>query len=270
MPTRTAAELLKAKPVDRMTEKQFDAIWVDLLQNTPYSSDPVAITRGLLALVNAPESAGMLKVKLPAIKASKEQVTKWLKALDSDDEKVWKAAVGELFYTRPALVMNWREQCQAVTTDRGRSVVFGLASPYVWTLEYLDMFSDCVLEPCGEDGLTMLVPDGRGGRQPNGNTPGKLSEFAALAAGAAGGAGAGAGEVGRGDGGVEAAGRRAPGHPADEGGESGAGAGGEVTHPSSPPVATGGLHVLSRPPRRPSARWPPPRTGTRSPVSGSA
>lgn len=172
LPTRTAAELLKAKASAGMTEKQFAPVWGDLLLNVLYSSDPVAITRGLLTLVKTPESATLLKAKLPAIKASKEQVTKWMKALDSEDDKMWKPAFESLRYNLPMLTHTWQEQCDAVTTDRGRSALYLL-----WcnnpVPEQIEVYPGAQLSP-REDGLTLNCTNPGGAMWSTWVAPGRI------------------------------------------------------------------------------------------------
>jgi len=115
-PTRAAAKLLKAK--DTKPEKvSFDDIWASLFS---------AGFDMLFELVHTPDAAKLLKAKLPAIKASQEQMTEWLKALDDEDPKVWKPAFEKLLYFRPRIALDWQEQVNAVTTARGRTALFEL------------------------------------------------------------------------------------------------------------------------------------------------
>lgn len=179
LPTRTAVELLKAKPSAGMTEKRFATAWAELLQVDPYSKQQVAIARELIALAGAPESAAMLKTKLPAIKADKEQVSKWLKALDSEDEKTWKPAFEQLLYFRPLLALSWKEQCDAVTTDHGRSALFHLWGATTGVPDRLDIYPDAELTP-REGGLTLRYTHGQvgGGLMTTWVTPGELATLA--------------------------------------------------------------------------------------------
>jgi hypothetical protein len=177
LPTPTAAELLKAKLSAGMTVNQFTALWDDVLPSPAYDPDPVAITRGLLALANAPESAKLLKAKLHAIKAGKEQVTKWVKSLDSDDVKEWKPAYEQLLVHRPLLTHTWREQCDAVTTDGGRSRLYWLAGSETEPPGAEYIFADSTLKPRGDDGLALSYSVGNG-RLETWQTPGTLAILA--------------------------------------------------------------------------------------------
>jgi hypothetical protein len=114
-PTRTAAELLKAevpKPVAEFTDKLWD--WL-------LSGSPSEVVAAVFALRETKNVTGVLKAKLPAIKATKEQLTKWVKALDGDERG---AAFHKLCYFHPSLALTLSEQCDLVSTDRGRGTLF--------------------------------------------------------------------------------------------------------------------------------------------------
>lgn len=117
-PTRMAAGLLKAKlpaPATEFTDKH----WDDLL-----SVKPDRIVVAVAALRESKNTPVVLKAKLPAIKATKEQLTKWVQAFDSDDNAVWGPAYTELCYFRPSLALTLSEQCDLVTTHVGRALLF--------------------------------------------------------------------------------------------------------------------------------------------------
>lgn len=173
LPTRTATELLKTKPSAGMTEKRFAAAWSELLQNDPYSEQQAVTACGLIALADAPEAAAVLKAKLPAIKAGKEQVSKWLKALDSDAEQTWKPAFEQLLYFRPLLALSWQEQCDAVTTDPGRSALYRLWGA-TGVPDRLDIYPDAELTPRDGGGLTLSYGPA-GNRVSTWVTPGDLT-----------------------------------------------------------------------------------------------
>lgn len=114
-PTRVAAELLKGK-VPAQAEQFTAKHWDDLLGGR--RTDAVA---AVVALREAKDAPAFLKAKLPAIKATKEQVTKWLMAFDTDDRG---GAFTELCYFRPTLALTLEEQCELMSTDHGRGTLF--------------------------------------------------------------------------------------------------------------------------------------------------
>lgn len=123
-PTRAAVELLKAKvpaAVDEFTDKHWDA----LLGFKQARLVPAEMVPAVIALRDAKNVPAVLKAKLPAIKATKEQITKWVQALDADGDDR-RAALAELCYFRPSLALTLGEQCDLLTTHRGRAWLFQL------------------------------------------------------------------------------------------------------------------------------------------------
>jgi hypothetical protein len=169
LPTRTAAGLLKAKAPAPLADKAFDTTWAGLLTN-----DPIAVTRGAFALLDTPDTAKTLKAELPAIRADKEQITKWVTALNDDDETVWKPACEKLLYFRPLLGLSWQGQCDAVTTDRGRSVVFHLAGEAVELPTADHIYPGCTVSARNDTGLTLSYVPGGGGMITTRREPGTL------------------------------------------------------------------------------------------------
>jgi hypothetical protein len=83
------------------------------------------LVAAVFALREAKNVPGVLKAKLPAIKASKEQVTKWVQSLDGDGDDR-RSALAELCYFRPSLVLTLGEQLELTTSHRGRAWLFQL------------------------------------------------------------------------------------------------------------------------------------------------
>lgn len=116
--TRTVATWLKAK-APPPANPTLDDLWAKLL--TTYDFESADDFDTVFELACAPKAAEFLRSKLPAIKASKEQMTSWLKGIDSDDPKVWKPAFENLLYFRPTIALDWKEQIAAVSTAHGRT-----------------------------------------------------------------------------------------------------------------------------------------------------
>ncbi len=117
-PTKTAAELLRAKvptPEVEFTDKHWDALAFD---------GPAKMVAAAVALREAKNVPAVLKEKLPAITVTKEQLTRWVQALDSEENAVWKPAFTELCYFRPSLGLTLSEQCDLVTTVPGCTLLF--------------------------------------------------------------------------------------------------------------------------------------------------
>jgi hypothetical protein len=136
LPTRTAAELLRAQP-PKATAAFTDAHWGHLVDG-----DSGQLVEAVFALRQAKNLPQVLKPKLPPITASKEQLTTWLKALNDADPKVWKPAFTELCYFRPTLALTLTEQCELMTNDRGRSLLFQF-----WWIDYDTAPRSGVLRP---------------------------------------------------------------------------------------------------------------------------
>jgi hypothetical protein len=156
LPTRTAAELLNAKAA--VDAKAVDAAWADL-----GGYDSVAVGRAVFTLTRA-EAAAHLRAKLPAIKATKEQVSGWLKALNDSDPAVWKPAFEKLTYFPPPLALSAKEQCDLITTDHGRSALWGLREGNEATVpDKISVLGGCSLT-CAGDLLTFSSTTPGGGR----------------------------------------------------------------------------------------------------------
>lgn len=112
LPTRTAVAAQGARFAAHWLPSQFDRDWPRLLEG-----DPVASVRWALDLRNHPDRVSRLAAKLPPIKASEEQVTKWIKALESDDAKMWQPAFESLLYFHPSLALSPETQCELVAKD---------------------------------------------------------------------------------------------------------------------------------------------------------
>ncbi|MEO2090611.1 MAG: hypothetical protein ABGY75_14090 [Gemmataceae bacterium] len=123
-PTKFSVALLQPGPSEPFSAKRFDRIWRQF-----WDGEPIATARGLFALIENPETAALLKPKMLPIRADKKQITMWLKALNSDDEKVWKPAYHSLMYHQPLLAVSVEDQIEAVTNDAGRSRLMAVYSP---------------------------------------------------------------------------------------------------------------------------------------------
>lgn len=119
-PTTTAAALLTAK-VPKPAASFTDAHWNHLL-----SGSMEEVVDAVIALRTATDVPKVLKSKLPAIKATEEQVTEWLKALDWGNVEEQEAAFAELCYFRPSLALSLQQQFDLMTTANGRWLLFQL------------------------------------------------------------------------------------------------------------------------------------------------
>lgn len=120
-------------PTDAKAErKKLEGWWADLK-----SWDAVACTRAVLALVDHPQAVPFLKEKLPPVTATKEQVTRWLKDLNGDDEKARDRAFEELRYFDPRIALTVAEQVELSTSQHGRRKLhdlwfdWGNVNPYI-------------------------------------------------------------------------------------------------------------------------------------------
>src|SRR4051794_23984421 len=85
---------------EELTDEQMQACWDDLLK-----SDPDA-TRALLKMSSSPAKAvEFMQSRLQPLKVDAEQVKKWIKDLESDDDDVWKPAFEKLEYFDPRLAI---------------------------------------------------------------------------------------------------------------------------------------------------------------------
>jgi hypothetical protein len=150
-PTKLSVELLKAKvpvPAAEFTDKHWDTL---------LDGEPAETVAAVFTLREAKNVPSVLKAKLPAIKASKGQVTKWVQALDADgDER--RAALAELCYFRPSLALTLGEQSDLLSTHRGRAWLFQL-----WWQDYgvpppQMEFSNGVAFAATDTGLTAAWP----------------------------------------------------------------------------------------------------------------
>lgn len=152
-PTRIASGLLKAKvpaPVTEFTDKHWDA----LLGLNRADLVPAELVAAVVAIREAKNAPAVLKAKLPAIKASKEQITKRLTAFDNDDSSVRDQTFNELCYFRPSLALTLSEQLDLLTTHNGRALLFQF-----WWQDFGFMpgrmqFSDKVAFTSTDTGLT--------------------------------------------------------------------------------------------------------------------
>ena len=87
LPTRTAIALLQPGPPAPLNAERFKRDW-----NTLLSADPIVVARKILALSDDPNAVKFLKANLPAIKAEKAQIKKWLADLCNDKDEVWRPA----------------------------------------------------------------------------------------------------------------------------------------------------------------------------------
>jgi hypothetical protein len=155
-PTRLATSLLKAKvpePAAEFTDKHWDA----LLGFKRADLVPAELVGAVFTLREAKNVPAVLKAKLPAIKATKEQVTKWVQALDTDGDDR-RSALAELCYFRPSLALTLGEQMDLLTTHRGRAWLFQL-----WWQDFgvpppQSEFSQGCVFTATDDGLTAAWP----------------------------------------------------------------------------------------------------------------
>lgn len=155
-PTRTAAELVKAKVPATATEFT-DKHWDALLGFKRPDLIPAELVAAVAALREAKNVPTVLKSKLPAIKASKEQLTKWVQSLDADGDDR-RAALAELCYFRPSLALTLGEQLELTTSHRGRVWLFQLWWQDLGVPPNQMEFSNGVAFTATDTGLTAAWP----------------------------------------------------------------------------------------------------------------
>jgi hypothetical protein len=85
---------------EELSDEQMQVCWDDLLKGDPDAA------RALLTMSASPAKAfEFLKSRLQPLKVDAEQVNKWIKDLESDDEDVWKPAYEKLNYLDPRLAI---------------------------------------------------------------------------------------------------------------------------------------------------------------------
>ena len=100
-----------AKPPAAPKLPPMEQNWVDL------EKGELEAARALLAMsTTSKETVDFLKPRLKPLKIEVEEVTKLLSKLDSDDEKVWKAAFEELEYFDPRLAIDLETLMENVST----------------------------------------------------------------------------------------------------------------------------------------------------------
>ena len=93
--------LTRVVEAEELTDEQMQACWDDLLKLDPEAS------RALLKLSASPErTVAFLKSRLQPLRVDAEQVNKWIKDLESDDDEVWKPAYEKLRYFDPRLAID--------------------------------------------------------------------------------------------------------------------------------------------------------------------
>jgi hypothetical protein len=117
----TPALAAPVKPDPKAERAKRKSLWTAL-----QSRDPVTRTRAVLALIDHPNAVPFLADTLPPVKASKEQVTGWLRDLNSDDETLRNRALDELRYFDPRIALSVAEQAELVTTPPGRKLLLWL------------------------------------------------------------------------------------------------------------------------------------------------
>src|SRR4051794_17033749 len=90
----------RAAGAAELTDEQMQSCWDDLLKSDPEAS------RALLSLSASPQQAvTFFKAHLLPLKVEADQVNRWIKDLESDDEEVWKPAFEKLSYFDPRLAI---------------------------------------------------------------------------------------------------------------------------------------------------------------------
>ncbi len=159
LPTRTAIALLQHGPPAPITSIRFESEWKTLA-----IGNPIAVARKVLAFAEDPNAAKLLKAKLPAIKAEKVQIKKWLVDLNSDKIEVWLSAYESLQYFHPQLAIPLEEQIRLMTEDRSRWSLFNFHDASRPTPKTFTVFDGTKLEIFGEL-LWISHPERGGGKR---------------------------------------------------------------------------------------------------------
>ncbi len=133
LPTRIARGLQLVGPPAPLPANFWTTEWIDFP-----NLGPIHQTRALFAMIDQPEAIGILKSKLPAIKAEKNTIQKWLGELGSEDAPTRKAAVESLRYFHPSLACTVYEQVLCAHNDRARSAFF----PYYFCDSHYDPYTE--------------------------------------------------------------------------------------------------------------------------------
>jgi hypothetical protein len=123
MPVLLLAALAVAAPVPKPGP---DLVKLEALYEDLVNSEARTRTRAAFALLDAPGAEKFLIGKVRPVAATQEQLTAWLKDLDSDDEKEWKPAFDNLRYYDPRIGLTIPEQIEQVKTDDGMLRLFQL------------------------------------------------------------------------------------------------------------------------------------------------
>jgi hypothetical protein len=107
------------------TEKYLEQLWAEM-----DSKDYVVALSAAYRMHHHAGKVDFLAKKLVPIRADKDDTIRNLKALDSDDEKLWKHALAELRYHSVGLTHGFREQLDFVTTVKGHERL--LDANYAW------------------------------------------------------------------------------------------------------------------------------------------
>jgi hypothetical protein len=107
--------LTRGARAEELTDEQIQACWDDLLKGDPEAS------RALLKMLASPAKAvEFLKSRLQPLTVDAEQVNRWIKDLESDDEDVWKPAYEKLNYFDPRLAINLATLMADVSNPKSR------------------------------------------------------------------------------------------------------------------------------------------------------
>jgi hypothetical protein len=115
--------LTRSVRAEDLTDEQMQSCWDDLLKGDPEAS------RALLKMSASPTKAvEFLKSRVKPLKVDAEQVNKWIKDLESDDEDVWKPAWEKLDYFDPRLAIPLQTLMADVSNLNSRSRLVELMS----------------------------------------------------------------------------------------------------------------------------------------------
>jgi hypothetical protein len=121
----TAAAQAAPVPADLKADRaRLESLWDDL-------AAPRWVDRSIAVyqLLDHPKGVEFLCGKVKPVSATADDLKRWLKAINSDDEKVWKPAFAELQYHDPRPVLTTAEQVELVDTDAGKTRLMTLWVP---------------------------------------------------------------------------------------------------------------------------------------------
>ena len=108
-----------------VVDPQMKAWWDDLAKPEPFS------TKALLDFSSKPDQAvAFIKENLRPLKLEQTDVEELLKALGSDDEKVWKSAVEKMQYLDPRLAMGIAALLDTVEGQTARNRLIEILSDF--------------------------------------------------------------------------------------------------------------------------------------------